>query len=317
MTASEDLVARLRGGERVALARAITAVENETAEAAGILRAIQPHLGHARVHGFTGPPGVGKSTLVDAYITELRQRNARVGVIAVDPSSPVSGGAILGDRVRMTSHGLDPEVFVRSIAARGHLGGLSATTAFVVDVMDAAGKDVIVIETVGTGQSEVEVAQIADTKVVICAPGAGDDVQAIKAGILEIGDLLVVNKADLPAAEVTAAYLSGMLGLRRRAAPGGWTPEVLTTTATSGAGVAALADAIERHDAFLGETGRKAGSGPRLRALLAETAARLAAERVGALDEAALASLIAAVRGGELDIRSAAERLLKQVSGER
>jgi len=314
---AENLVARLRGGERVALARAITAVENETAEAAGILRAIQPYLGHARVHGFTGPPGVGKSTLVDAYITELRQRNARVGVIAVDPSSPVSGGAILGDRVRMTSHGLDPEVFVRSIAARGHLGGLSATTAFVVDVMDAAGKDVIVIETVGTGQSEVEVAQIADTKVVICAPGAGDDVQAIKAGILEIGDLLVVNKADLPAAEVTAAYLRGMLGLRRRAAPGGWTPEVLTTTATSGAGVTALADAIERHDAHLGETGRKAGSGPRLRALLAETAARLAAERVGALDEAALASLIAAVRGGELDIRSAAERLLKQVSGER
>jgi LAO/AO transport system kinase len=317
MTASEDLVPRLRGGERVALARAITAVENETAEAAGILRAIQPYLGHARVHGFTGPPGVGKSTLVDAYITELRKRNSSVGVIAVDPSSPISGGAILGDRVRMTSHGLDPQVFVRSIAARGHLGGLSATTAFVVDVMDAAGKDVIVIETVGTGQSEVEIAQLADTKVVICAPGAGDDVQAIKAGILEIGDLLVVNKADLPAAEVTATHLRGMLGLRRRAAPGSWTPEVLTTTATSGAGVTALADAILRHDEYLGETGRKAGSGPRLRALLAETAARLAAERVGKLDEAALAPLVAAVRGGELDIRSAAERLLRQVSGER
>jgi LAO/AO transport system kinase len=179
MTFAEDMVARLRAGERVALARAITAVENETAGAAGILRAIQPHLGHARVHGFTGPPGAGKSTLVDAYITELRKRGLSVGVIAVDPSSPISGGAILGDRVRMTSHGLDPEVFVRSIAARGHLGGLSATTAFVVDVMDAAGKDVIVIETVGAGQSEVEVAQVADTKVVVCAPGAGDDVQAI------------------------------------------------------------------------------------------------------------------------------------------
>ncbi|MCH6588758.1 MAG: methylmalonyl Co-A mutase-associated GTPase MeaB, partial [Proteobacteria bacterium] len=211
MAGAGDIIARLRSGEPLALARAITAVENETGDAAEILRAIQPHLGGARVHGFTGPPGVGKSTLVDAYITELRKRDLSVGVIAVDPSSPVSGGAILGDRVRMTSHGLDPEVFVRSIAARGHLGGLSATTAFVVDVMDAAGKDVIVIETVGTGQSEVEVAQIADTKVVICAPGAGDDVQAIKAGILEIGDLLVVNKADLPAAEVTAAYLRGML----------------------------------------------------------------------------------------------------------
>jgi LAO/AO transport system kinase len=316
MSDAEHLVARLRRGERVALARAITAVENETAEAAGILRAIQPHLGHARVRGFTGPPGVGKSTLVDAYITELRKRDLSVGVIAVDPSSPVSGGAILGDRLRMTSHGLDPEVFVRSIAARGHLGGLSATTAFVVEVMDAAGKDVIVIETVGAGQSEVEVAQVADTKVVICAPGAGDDVQAIKAGILEIGDLLVVNKADLPAAEVTATQLRGMLGLRRRETPGGWTPEVLATTATNGAGVAALADAIERHDAHLGEAGRKSGSAPRLRALLAETAGRLAAERVGKLDEAALAPLIAAVRGGELDIRSAAERLLKEVSGE-
>jgi LAO/AO transport system kinase len=307
----EILAAGLRAGERVALARAITAVENETAEAAAVLRAIQPHLGHARVHGFTGAPGVGKSTLVDAYITELRQRGMSVGVIAVDPSSPISGGAILGDRVRMTSHGLDPEVFVRSIAARGHLGGLSATTAFVVDVMDAAGKDVIVIETVGTGQSEVEVAQIADTKIVICAPGAGDDVQAIKAGILEIGDILVVNKADLPAAQVTVKQLQGMLTLRRR---DGWAPEVLATTATSGEGVEALADAIQRHDEFLGESGRKSGSGPRLRALLAETAARLVATRVGKLDEAALAPLIAAVRAGDLDITSAAERLLNEVA---
>jgi len=307
------MVARLRAGERVALARAITAVENETAEAAGILRAIQPHLGHARVHGFTGPPGVGKSTLLDAYITELRQRNASVGVIAVDPSSPVSGGAILGDRVRMTSHGLDPQVFVRSIAARGHLGGLSATTAFVVDVMDAAGKDAVIVETVGAGQSEVEVAQVADTKVVVCAPGAGDDVQALKAGILEIGDLLVVNKADLPAAEVTVKQLRGMLALRRR---DGWTPEVLATTATSGAGVTELTDAILRHDDYLGETGRKSGSGPRLRALLAETAARLVSERIEKLDAAALDPLAAAVRGGELDIASAAERLLREVSGD-
>ena len=311
MSDAEDPIARLRAGERVALARAITAVENETAEAAAVLRAIQPHLGRARVHGFTGAPGVGKSTLVDGYITELRKRGLSVGVIAVDPSSPISGGAILGDRVRMTSHGLDPEVFVRSIAARGHLGGLSATTAFVVDVMDAAGKDVIVIETVGAGQSEVEVAQIADTKVVVCAPGAGDDVQAIKAGILEIGDLLVVNKADLPAAQVTVKQLQGMLALRRR---DGWAPEVLSTTATSGAGVAALADAIQRHDEFLGEAGRKSGSGPRLRALLAEAAARLVATRIGRLDESALDPLVAAVRAGELDIASAAERLLKQLS---
>ena len=247
------------------------------------------------MHGFTGPPGVGKSTLVDAYITELRKRDLSVGVIAVDPSSPVSGGAILGDRVRMTSHGVDPQVFVRSIAARGHLGGLSATAAFIVDVLDAAGKDVVIVETVGTGQSEVEVAQVADTKVVVCAPGAGDDVQALKAGIIEIGDVLVVNKADLPDAEPTMKRLAAMLTLRHRPdVPGGWTPEVLATTATTGAGVAALADAIQRHDEYLGHddylgaSGRKSGSGPRLRALLAQTAGRLAAERVGKLDPAVL-----------------------------
>jgi len=312
MAGAGDIIARLRSGEPLALARAITAVENETEDAAGILRAIQPHLGHARVHGFTGPPGVGKSTLVDAYITELRKRDLSVGVIAVDPSSPVSGGAILGDRVRMTSHGVDPRVFVRSIAARGHLGGLSATAAFVVDVLDAAGKDVVIVETVGTGQSEVEVAQVADTKVVVCAPGAGDDVQALKAGIIEIGDVLVVNKADLPDAEPTMKRLGAMLALRRR---DGWTPEVLATTATTGAGVAALADAIQRHDDYLGASGRKSGSGPRLRALLAQTAGRLAAERVGKLDPAVLDPLVGAVRRGEIDIKSAAERLLKDVQG--
>jgi LAO/AO transport system kinase len=315
-TGAGDIIARLRSGDPLALARAITAVENETGDGPEILRAIQPHLGRARVHGFTGPPGVGKSALVDAYITELRKRDLSIGVIAVDPSSPVSGGAILGDRVRMTSHGVDPEVFVRSIAARGHLGGLSATAAFVVDVLDAAGKDVVIIETVGTGQSEVEVAQVADTKVVVCAPGAGDDVQALKAGILEIGDVLVVNKADLPDAEPTMKRLAAMLALRRRPnVPGGWMPEVLATTATTGAGVAALTDAIQRHDEYLGASNRKSGSGPRLRALLAKTAARLAAERVAKLDPAVLDPLVEAVRRGELDITSAAERLLKDIQG--
>ena len=178
--------------------------------------------------------------------------------------------------------------------------------------MDAAGKDVVILETVGTGQSEVEVAQVADTKVVVCAPGAGDDVQAIKAGILEIGDVLAVNKGDLPEAQATSTQLEGMLALRRRPnVPGGWTPPVLTTTATAGQGVAELADAIARHDAHLSETGRKAGSGPRLRALLTETAARLVAERAGRLDDATLDPLVEAVRRGELDIRSAAARLLE------
>ncbi len=309
MAEAEALVEALLAGEPVALARAITAVENETCEAAAIRRAIRPHLGRARVHGVTGPPGVGKSTLVNAYVTELRRRGLSVGVVAVDPSSPVSGGAILGDRVRMSDHGADPAVFVRSIAARGHLGGLSATAAFVVEVMDAAGKDVVILETVGTGQAEVEVAQVADTKVVVCAPGLGDDIQAIKAGILEIADILVVNKADLPDAERTMSQLAGMLRLRRRR--DGWTPEVLATAATTGQGVAALAAAIERHDEDLARGGRRSEAGARGRALLAETAARLVSERVKGLDGAALDPLVEAVHRGELDIRTAAERLLE------
>ena len=156
-----------------------------------MLAAIYPRLGHALVVGITGAPGVGKSTLTGAYIGELRQRGKSVGVVAIDPSSPLSGGALLGDRIRMTDHGADPEVFVRSLAARGQLGGLSLTAARVVDAMDAAGKDVVIVETVGTGQSEVEIAGLADVKVVVCAPASGDDVQAIKAGVLEIADIFL------------------------------------------------------------------------------------------------------------------------------
>lgn len=238
-----DWLPGLMAGERAALARAITAVENETDEAAAVLQGIRSRLGHALVVGFTGAPGAGKSTLVSAYVAELRRRDLRVGVVAVDPSSPLTGGAILGDRIRMSQHAGDPGVFIRSLASRGHLGGLSRTAARVIDVFDASGRDVVVVETVGTGQSEVEIAEIADVRVVVNAPGLGDDVQAIKAGILEIADILVVNKSDLPFAERSARQLAAMSAQRGPNDSRGPVP-VLQTSATAGKGVPELADAI-------------------------------------------------------------------------
>lgn len=234
-----DWLPALLTGDRAALARAITAVENETDEAKLVLQAIRGQLGRALVVGFTGAPGAGKSTLVSAYVGELRRRGLGVGVVAVDPSSPLTGGAILGDRIRMTQHAADPGVFIRSLASRGHLGGLSRTAARVIDVFDASGRDVVVVETVGTGQSEVEIAEIADVRVVVNAPGLGDDVQAIKAGILEIADVLVINKSDLPFAERSARQLAAM-SAQRGAGP----VPVLQTSAIAGSGVPELADAI-------------------------------------------------------------------------
>jgi len=238
MNAPRTLAERIRGGDRRALARAITAVENESAEAVSIRAALAAHLGHARVVGVTGPPGAGKSTLVNALVKELVARGRRVAVIAVDPSSPITGGAVLGDRVRMGEMQGHDAVFIRSLASRGHLGGLSRTAAQVIDVLDAAGFDEVIVETVGAGQSEVEIAKVAPTRLVVCPPGLGDDVQAIKAGILEIADLFVVNKADLPDAARTESELHAMLALRRHADQ----PPVLKTVATTGEGVAALAD---------------------------------------------------------------------------
>lgn len=234
-----DWLPALLAGERAALARAITAVENETEEARLVLQAIRGRLGQALVVGFTGAPGAGKSTLVSAYVAELRRRGLSVGVVAVDPSSPITGGAILGDRIRMGQHATDAGVFIRSLASRGHLGGLSRTAARVIDVFDASGRHVVIVETVGTGQSEVEIAEIADVRVVVNAPGLGDDIQAIKAGILEIADVLVVNKSDLPFAERSARQLAAMSAQRGQ----GPVP-VLQTSATAGKGVAELADAI-------------------------------------------------------------------------
>ncbi len=237
-------VDRLVGGDKTTLARALTAVENARPHAEDLLAALQPHTGAAQVVGVTGAPGVGKSTLCNALVREWRTRGHRVGVIAVDPSSPLTGGAVLGDRVRMHEHDQDDGVFVRSLAARCNGGGLSASTRGAIVLLDAAGMHRVLVETVGTGQSEVAIAGIVHTTVVVSAPGLGDDVQAIKAGILEIADVLVVNKADLPDAEQTARQLRGMLGLRERRE---WQPPVIMTCGQTGEGVDELADALQRH----------------------------------------------------------------------
>jgi len=287
----------LLAGNRRAIARAITAFESGGPETEALAAAIAPRLGRAHVIGITGAPGAGKSTLINALLGELLARGKRVGVVAVDPSSPISGGAVLGDRVRMAEHGSHENVFVRSVASRGHLGGLSRATSRIVDVMDAAGFDTIIVETVGAGQSEVEIAKIGDTRIVVCPPGLGDGIQAIKAGILEIADILVVNKSDSPLAAATARDLQEMLHLRRARAP---KVAVLMTTAITGEGVAALVDKIAEHR---GATGvgtrlRPRGEAPSVDDAVAVDAALRAREVKGFLptpvSRATIASILAA-----------------------
>ena len=254
-------------GDRRSIARAISAIENVEPGARAIALAIALHLGRAHVLGITGAPGAGKSTLINALLGELLARGQRIAVVAVDPSSPITGGAVLGDRVRMGEYGTHENVFIRSLASRGHLGGMSRTTAQIVDVLDAAGFDTIIVETVGAGQSEVEITRLADTRLVVCPPGLGDNVQAIKAGILEIADILVVSKGDLPAAEVTVRDLEEMLRLRRA----GTVPvKVLKTAATRGEGIAAVVDAVVAH-------AKEAGRGRRFKACEAPSADDIAA----------------------------------------
>lgn len=223
-------------GEPRALARAISLVEDETPEGAALIARIYPRTGRAYLIGVTGAPGSGKSTLVDRLAAEIRRAGLTVGIIAVDPSSPFSGGAILGDRVRMNAHAGDPGVFIRSMATRGHLGGLARATADVALVLDASGRDIIIIETVGVGQDEVDLVDTADVSLVVLVPGAGDDVQAIKAGIMEIADLFVVNKADREGADRVVQTIAASLSLQTFE-PGAWRPPIVKTEATTGAGV--------------------------------------------------------------------------------
>jgi len=305
----DDLVIGLRAGNRAALARAITLVENNGPQTGDILQQISPDLGRAIVVGFTGAPGAGKSTLVGAFVKALRARGKTVGVIAVDPSSPLSGGAVLGDRIRMSEHSDDEGVFVRSLASRGHLGGLSRSAAHVIDVMDAYGMDYIVLETVGAGQSEVEVADIADVKIVVCAPGLGDDVQAIKAGILEIADILVVNKADNPLAERTARQLEA-----RTTGETGTKIPVMKTIALEGMGLEALTDRIETI-ASLQKQSEKGKNRPRK--LLKTAALEYLGSELGRTDIPEYDALADKIVRGEISFEEAARAVLELAAREK
>jgi LAO/AO transport system kinase len=256
----QNIVERLLNGDRRALARMVTLIENESPQARSCLAELHRHAGRAHIIGVTGAPGAGKSTLVTRIVRELRRRDRKIGVVAIDPTSPFSGGAILGDRIRMMELAGDPNVFIRSMASRGSLGGLSASTRDVVRAMDAAGYDPIIIETVGTGQAEVEVMRAAQTVLVVSAPGMGDEVQAIKAGILEIADIFVVSKADKPGADQTVAELAMLLSLdpQRRLHDKSkpyWRIPVLKTSAIKDQGITQLVDAVEKHREYLVESG--------------------------------------------------------------
>ncbi len=313
---SMDLLDRMRNGDTVALGRLISRAEAGVDEARGALAAIYKSTGKAHIVGITGVPGSGKSTLVSRLVQAIRTDGRRVGVIAIDPSSPFSGGSILGDRIRMTDLVLDPGVFIRSMATRGATGGLAGATLAAADILDAGGFDVIIIETVGVGQDEVEIARASHTTVVVSAPGLGDDIQAIKAGILEIADIHVVSKCDRPDANRTIADLKNMLSLS--AAPTekpAWQVPVVATSAQSGQGVVELLEAIDRHRAV---TIASALGASRLRHIAEyralKTAEDLLRRRFAAARNAQLAQIVEQISTRALDPFSAAEQLLNEAS---
>jgi LAO/AO transport system kinase len=313
-----DLVGRARRGEQLAVARLISLVEDggDVGRLRAVAAALSPYTGRAHVVGLTGSPGVGKSTSTSVLVRALRAQGRRVGVLAVDPSSPFSGGALLGDRVRMGEHATDDGVFIRSMAARGHLGGLAWSTPQALRVLDAAGCDVVLIETVGVGQSEVEVVSLADTTVVLVAPGTGDGIQAAKAGILEVADVFVVNKADRDGADQAIRDLQHMLSLGERPADRGWTRPVVRTVAARGDGVDDLVAALDAHRDWLDAVGERERR--RLRRAEAEIEAITLEQvraRIGDLRGArGLRELAQRVLAGELDPYRAADELTTEVT---
>jgi LAO/AO transport system kinase len=311
-----SLVEQAREGRPRAVARLISLVEGASPQLREVMATLAPLTGRAYVVGLTGSPGVGKSTSTSALVSAYRRLGKRVGVLAVDPSSPFSGGALLGDRVRMQEHATDPEVFIRSMATRGHLGGLAWSAPQAIRVLDAAGCDVILVETVGVGQSEVEIAAQADTTIVLLAPGMGDGIQAAKAGILEIGDLYVVNKADRDGADATARELNHMLGLGEARAAGDWRPPIVKTVAAKQEGVNEVVEALEKHLAWM------TGSGTLAERRVARAAAEIEAiavtslrERFGSLHgDRHLDALAGKVAAGELDSYTAADDLIASIT---
>jgi LAO/AO transport system kinase len=305
------LVQHLLKGDRHAAARLMTLAESMSPEAHAAIKQLYPHTGKAHIIGVTGPPGSGKSTLVDKLIGAFRREQLRVGVVAVDPSSPFTGGALLGDRIRMAQFSTDPEVFIRSMGSRGSLGGLAWATRDVVHIFDAFGKDIILVETVGAGQAEVEIMKLAETVVLLTVPGLGDDIQTIKAGVMEIGDIFVINKADLAGADLRYVELQSALGLSPQQQ--GWQSPIIKTVATEGEGVGELVAAIHAHHDYLVESGeiqrnRQRRCSAQLEAIVEQSFVRKLF--VQPEERALFESLVREVHERRLDPYTAAERLI-------
>lgn len=316
--ATNALLDSVLHGDTRALARAITRVENRSAEGMEILRQLFPHAGRSRVIGITGSPGAGKSSLVDRLAALYRRREKNLAIVAIDPSSPFTGGAVLGDRIRMNALTTDPGVFIRSMATRGHLGGLATATADVVGVLDAASKDPIIVETVGVGQDEIDIVKLADVSVVVLVPGMGDDIQALKAGIMEIGDIFVINKCDRPGVDKMEHALQALLSLAHR--PDGWVPPIVKTVAIEDRGIEELAEAIDRtYDHFQAAAGRlekkRLAARQRLLGLLQERLLRKAVDTVFPGNEQD--EIIDAIARHEMDPYTVVDDIVRKTSFEK